>query len=353
MTTQGISKIVFDVTPARRGAATGIGRVTESLVQAIEAALARDPSTKKIATEHFARGGAGVLLTRWLGERGALFHAFEHRLDPLLRSPKILSIHDCWTLWPNEWQSPAFQQKQSVLQATALRRADWIVAPTEHVRREALRFDARLEKKMSVIPWAVPTDSFQPRNLREAAGLEKLWQSGRPFVLHVSTVEARKNQLELFRAMKRLLPEVQFVFVGQAQGYGAADAAAALAELKTCEGFYFFESLDRHSLRRCYERTSLFVHPSRDEGFGLPLLEAMESGAPLLLSSIPTFREIAGETASYFDPSLKAKDLAEGIGSWLKLSRGPGSNEAARALAEKYSWQRSAAAYLELYARFF
>lgn len=352
MSSRRISKICFDVTPARRGAATGIGRVTESLVQAIEAALKRDATMKSLHTEHFTRSGAGVLLTRWLGEGGALFHAFEHRLDPLLRSPKVLSIHDCWTLWPNEWQAPAFQKKQALLQAKALERADWIVAPTEHVRSEALRFDAGLEKKMSVIPWAVPTDTFQPRNLREASGLEKLWQSARPFVLHVSTIEARKNQLELFRAMARLLPEVQFVFIGHAQGYGSSEAAAALADLKTREGFFCFESLDRHSLRRCYERTSLFVHPSRDEGFGLPLLEAMEVGAPLLLSSIPTFKEIAGETASYFDPSLKAKDLADGIASWLKLSRGPATNEAARSMAEKYSWETSAAAYLKIYARF-
>lgn len=163
------------------------------------------------------------------------------------------------------------------------------------------------------------------------------------YVLAVGTLEPRKNLVTLLRAWALLDPEVRrrhpLVVVGSA-GWGAQQPPTDVPA-DVLAGVTFTGYVEDADLPGVYAGADLFVFPSRYEGFGLPLLEAMASGVPAVASDIPPFHEIGADLVDYADPEDPA-DFARAVTARLG-DADPGRTEQARARARAWTWERSGA----------
>jgi glycosyltransferase involved in cell wall biosynthesis len=168
-------------------------------------------------------------------------------------------------------------------------------------------------------------------------------QLGAPYVLAVGTLEPRKNLPRLIEAFAGLDGPHELVLVGAA-GWDTAETDAAIAG---AEHVRRLGHVSDEELRALYRGAALFAYPSLYEGFGLPVLEAMAAGAPVLTSNLSSLPEVGGDAAFYCDPR-DVSSIREGLARGL--AEGPARVAAGRAHAAAFSWDRHAAQTLAVLA---
>ncbi len=348
MATSTNPRIQLDLTPWVRAPHSGIGRTARRTFEAVREALA--PSgieigsvsrTSRIPPHHHHEVRRIGLLERGLGSRQTLHHAFEHRLAPLKRSTRLLSIHDLWTLREgNAYQSRKFQQAQAPTLRKAIERADWITTPLPSVLDELHRLFPDTASRSSAIPWASTLDAATaPQPISQIDG------SGRPFILTVAVVENRKNLPLLARALAGITG-LDWLVLGKV-GFGGEECLKQMrAEVP---GLIHLSDLTEGELVWAYQHAAALVLPSFEEGFGLPVLEAAQFGTPLVLSRIPAFTDITERAspscALFFDSEHGLREILHEIAGDPGSPLLPGSLH----LAPHYSWQSTASRFIELY----
>ncbi|HSP56073.1 MAG TPA: glycosyltransferase family 1 protein, partial [Dehalococcoidia bacterium] len=195
-------------------------------------------------------------------------------------------------------------------------------------------------------------------------GIDQSWREGSeepgpdfqlpdgPYVLFGGSFEPRKNLSRLLRAFDQACRDglsnrlVMIVDAGSAH----ADPVMDLARSLPCAGrLTFLSGLDEPSIRAVYRSADAFVFPTLSEGFGLPPLQALACGVPVIASDIPVMREVLGDAASYFDP-YSVEQMAHALASVTgdaSLRRGLAAAGPARASA--VSWEAAGRATLEVY----
>lgn len=197
---------------------------------------------------------------------------------------------------------------------------------------------------------------------QEAARRLRTWRrrlglTDAPYVLCVGTVEPRKNGERLIRAFEQVvvergaaLPPVHLVFAGR-RGWRSGRVYAAAAGSAVAERIHFTGYLDDEDLAALYSDALFVTCPSLYEGFGLPILEAMCAGVPVLTSTISSLPEAAGDAAVLVDPTSVAA-IADGLRRLLadeRLRRALA--EQGRRRAAEFSWEDSARRLLDTYQR--
>ena len=218
-----------------------------------------------------------------------------------------------------------------------------VVCPSEATRRDCLEFGFD-EARLRVVPWAVrpapPVSAEQVESVRSRHGLR------RPYVLFVGTIEPRKNLPALLRAFADLTDlDVDLVLVGPS-GWNEdlAPAAARLGERCKQLGF-----VSRGDLEVLMAGAAAFCYPSLREGFGLPVLEAMAHGTPVVTSRGTSTEEVAGDAAVLVDPFDPAS-IGEGLRRVLTDGElAAGLRVAGVARAAELSWERTADGYVQIY----
>ena len=345
-------RVGLDATPLL-GARTGIGRYTQQLL----AALAEGPD-ELVATAFTLRGRGGLwappgvevrarpLPARGLQEAwaraelppvewltGALdvFHATNFVLPPLRRARGVVTVHDLAFLRMTETVSTASARYRALV-PRSIRRASVVVTPSEAVAaqvRDAYDPDVPVVAvPHGVAPeWATagpPSDALRA-HLRLPSS----------YLLFVGTLEPRKD-LRTLLAAHALLPDAPPLVLVGPPGWGeAVDVRSAITP-----GY-----LDEDDLRAVVAGATALVLPSRDEGFGLPLLEALACGTPVVASDLPVLREVGAEHASYAavgDPEAFAAALAA-------VLHDPGDAAGRRAHAARFTWAASAEGHRAAY----
>jgi glycosyltransferase involved in cell wall biosynthesis len=171
-------------------------------------------------------------------------------------------------------------------------------------------------------------------------GERDAWTGSGDFVLSIGTLCPRKNQKRLIQAYASLRPLAKLVLVG-GRGWDDEEIVGLAAETTGVEwkGFQSTEAC-AELLRTC----RAFAWVSEEEGFGLPVLDALRVGAPVLASDIPTNREVAGDAATYCDP-LDVASIAKGLTAVLE--RGDFFRAAGLERADAFSWEKVAAQIVE------
>ncbi len=336
---------IIDLTPWVRAPGSGVGITAWHSFQAIHRL---DPSVQGACR---ARGGRFHWihpLERLMGRKATLYHSFEHRMPPLMKGTRLLSIHDLWTLREgNAWQSPEFQKRQAPLLAQAIRRADWITTPSRAVLRQLHERFPDTKIRSQCVPWG-PTVS----NEAIVAAESMVRPIERPYFLTVANFEARKNLPFLLEAL-RDLAGFDWVFAGR-PGHGSEEVLNQIREFaKTSKvGFHFLQELSPAELVNLYRHCEAVVLPSLDEGFGLPALEAAALGRPLVLSNIEPFREIAIEAALYFDPLHGSEALRAHL---LQLLEDPAQGRKlaiqASLRSQLFTWEKTGSSFVEIYRK--
>jgi glycosyltransferase involved in cell wall biosynthesis len=261
-------------------------------------------------------------------------HATTAATPPASRAPLVATVHDLAFL-----ASPGgFTRhgRRFLRRGTALarRHARVVVVPSEATAREC-RDAGFAADRIRVVPWGHDAAAASADDVARVRAVHRLPER---YVLFVGTVEPRKNLARLARAWRRSVgPDVALVLAGPAGwGEGAPTGAGILR-------VGFVPDADRDAL---YAGAAVVAYPSLREGFGLPVLEAMAQGAPVLTSSGTATAEVAGDAAALVDP-LDEAAMAEALAA---LVADPGDLGArARRRAAAFTWARCAEGYVAAY----
>lgn len=281
------------------------------------------------------------------GIKNDLVHFTMTQQPVLYFGKKITTIHDLTAAY---WRNPAknrliFWIKQRVYRWVVKRVAKHsarIIVPSNFVKHQLAQFARISPRKIHVINEAAD------KITAKAEPVGHLKRGG--FIMYVGRPQPHKNLerlVEAFAVVRQSHPGLKLVLAGKKDIlYERLQRDTARRGFK---GVVFAGFMSEGQLRWLYENTAVYVFPSLSEGFGLPALEAMVHGAPVVSSNASCSPEIYGGGALYFDP-LDTGDMAEKISLVLGNSRLANELTAAGAArARKYSWRKTAEQTLELY----
>jgi glycosyltransferase involved in cell wall biosynthesis len=351
---------------------TGVGHYTLELAQALARIAPEDrfelvsplPSLHRPespANLHITQARVGRLSRRFWWQVGLpryirrsqfrVFHGTNYNV-PLLKScPTVVTIHDLsLLLWPQTHDQHLARRARWRL-PIMVRRADAIIVPSESIKTEVCEHLGIDDSKITVIPEA-PRSTFWPVPVAETLAVRRRLNIGDDFILFVGTIEPRKNLLTLVRAFEVILrnnvAQTQLILVGN-EGWMTGDLHGYLGSAEVSERIRLVGYLADDDLRALYSSCRVFVYPSLYEGFGLPLLEAMACGAPVITSNVPAIRETIGDIAVLISPT----DVNELAHSIMRVLENPAEREqrstASKEHASKFSWEKAAAATLNVY----
>jgi glycosyltransferase involved in cell wall biosynthesis len=248
-------------------------------------------------------------------------------VPPAAEPPAAVTLHDLQhELQPRFFSRPERAWRRLAYQPS-LRRARFVIVPSEHVRETALERLGLAPERVRAIPHGVDHERFRPSAV-----------SREPFLLYPANRWPHKNHERLFEAfalLRRTQPELSLVLTGS--GHDRLPAPAGVE----ARGY-----VTREELADLYARAAALVFPSLYEGFGQPPLEAMASGCPAAASNVGALPEICGYAARMFDPT-SPEAISEAV---LDVLADPGPY-VARGLkrAAEFTWERSARAHEQVY----
>ncbi len=296
-------------------------------------------------------------------EQPDLFH-FTNALAPIATvQPFVLTIHDASLyLYPRYHPWKRLAAMRPVLSLVA-HRAAAVITPTEVARRDVIKALGLPAEQVHVVHEAPPdsfgrvTDRDRLETLRRSYGLPEA------FILFVGTLEPRKNLERLVRSVALLHTRGQklpLVLVGpigwhmgdgDGNGHGATHVSALVRELGLQDWVRHLGYVPTADLPGLYSLATVFAFPSLYEGFGLPVVEAMICGTPVLTSRDSAMAEVCGEAAELADPE-DVDALADGL---FRLATTPDRRhelrEAGYERSRRYSWGRAASETLGVYQR--
>ncbi|MGQ9598469.1 MAG: glycosyltransferase family 4 protein [Anaerolineae bacterium] len=281
-----------------------------------------------------------------------LFHATEHLLPPFQQIPTVLTVHDMiFKLFP-QYQKRLNYWYLNMTMPLYCRRADAIITVSECSKRDIVQAYGVDAAKITVIYEAASPEFMPlPRDVI-AEGRLRLGLPDR-FLLHVGTIEPRKNLIGLIEALQQLHDRGLIIplVVAGGKGWLYEEFFRRLETLPIRDNIRFLGYVSVNDLPLLYNAATALIMPSLYEGFGLPVLEGMACGTPVLCSNVSSLPEIAGEAACYFDP-CSSKDIAEAIQKvWLDAGLGEEMKEKGRSRASEFSWERAARETMSLYTR--
>jgi len=221
--------------------------------------------------------------------------------------------------------------------------ADAVICISKTTREDVIDYYGISADLAAVVPLAC-SSVFRPL---DETGLSARARVPEPFLLYVGARSHHKNFGELARAYSvwRRRGEVSLVAVGASW---SADEWTLLTDLGIAERVHLLANVRDDDLCRLYNRASAFVYPSLYEGFGIPLLEAMACGCPIVASRIPSTVEVAAECPLYFRLG-EAESLLFALDTAVAEGRSSARVHAGTRRAERYSWDETAMGTLEVY----
>ena len=228
------------------------------------------------------------LLAGPLGPRAAdLFHGLNQRLPRIPLRRAIATFHDLFVL-TGEYSTAEFRARFAAQARDAAQRSTAIIAVSAFTKNAVVSLLGVEAAKIRVVHHGVRDLPYSP------APREKV-------VLNVGAIQKRKNIARLVEAFETLEPDWRLVLAGSF-GYGSADILARIERSPARGRISILGYVSPAELARWYSRAMIFAFPSLDEGFGMPVLEAMAAGTPVVTSTGSALTEVAGDAAALVDP---------------------------------------------------
>ncbi len=370
-------KVAIDYTPAlkQRG---GIGRYTRGLVQAL-ASIDRDreylllasrdappddfpwpdnfrvkrlPVSERAATIVWQRLRLPIPIELFSGPVG-IYHSPNYVLPPIRRAFSIVTIHDLsfWKL--PEYAEPSLSKYLKAAVPRAVARANHILADSEATRRDIVELLEVPPEKVTVVYSGVEP-RFRPTPEAAERVRAKYRLGSERFILSLGTLEPRKNFDGLVRAFslaKQSGSIPHHLVIAGGKGWLYEGIFREVEASPYHEQIHMIGFVDEEDLPALYSASDLFAYPSHYEGFGLPPLESMACGTPVLAARNSSLPEVLGNAAIWVT-SESEEEIAEG------LVRALTDEELRRSLitaglrqAREFTWERGASQLLEVYRK--
>ncbi|MGH9396692.1 MAG: glycosyltransferase family 4 protein [Terriglobia bacterium] len=290
--------------------------------------------------------------TFWLPWRAELFHRLAQRPAPFRFHKEVVTILDVFPLAGRGYTSASFERKFSALLIKASERSDRIITPSQYTADELVRLVGVSTDKMRVIPLGVDLPAsaepgfdpiFDP--IRER---ERWVGKGNELVLVVGVIQTRKNTLGALRALERLPVNYRMVLVG-GDGYGSKPVHDYIHKAMLGDRVKVLGYVGSSEVANLYRSASALFFPSFEEGYGLPVLEAMAYGLPVVASGTSSLPEVGGDAALYVDPHDEG-DMAGKIRQAVEdLELRKQMIRKGMLHASEFTWRRVAEATLAVY----
>ncbi len=351
-------KIAIDVRTVQKQRA-GIGVYTQLLVEALSQVGSAEhfilvggpdtawdylPSGSHI-TPHTITGSP--LVWHWkaahLAKHVDVYHSPSSLFVPLLVPERsVLTVHDLVPFLMPEVSNAKTWWTHRLFGMT-VRRVSAIISDSRHTAQDVRRLFPRMTTSISTVHLAARPE-FKPSQLVREAVPD-------PYFLAVGTLEPRKNLPRLVRAYRSALiadPELPRLVIAGKLGWKNVEFERLMAAPELQGRVHLAGYVPDEELLRLFQGATAFVYPSLYEGFGLPVLEAMACGTPVITSACSSLPEIGGEAALYVDPT----DETALYSQLLKIRRPEVRQELSRLgleQASRFSWQEAARQTLALY----
>lgn len=267
----------------------------------------------------------------------------------------VVTIHDLGYEYLKEYHQ--FPQRLYLNKSTvfAAKKATHLIAVSESTKKDLMSKLGVEEEKITVIHEGVDHEIFKPQTEDQIRQVKKKYHLSADYLLFVGTIQPRKNLLRMIEAFNLLLRDSKYqklnlILVGK-EGWLSEEIYKAPIKLSLQDKIRFLNRVSTEDLPALYSGAKMFLFPSLYEGFGLPVLESMASGAPVITSSTSSLPEVAGKAAILINPE-ETNDLMLAIKSLLDS---PEKAEELRkkgfAQSRKFSWEKTAAQTLEVFER--
>ena len=280
-----------------------------------------------------------------------VFHGTNYEVPLWNRGRNVLTVHDLSVFLHRDKHEAHIGRRARRRLPIMIRAAARIITPTEAVKSEvAARFN--IDPGIIAVTPEAPREIFRPMSFSETTETRRRLKVEDDFILSVGTIEPRKNLLTLVRAFAELLRNTEHrpqLIIAGPKGWLTAEFDRAIAEADFGDRLRLIGYVGDDDLRSLYSSCKAFVYPSLYEGFGLPPLEAMACGAPVIASRIAAHVETFGAHAHLVEPTDEGA-LAKVIATLLenqnereRLSRS-GLERAAQ-----FSWEKTAKLTMKVY----
>jgi glycosyltransferase involved in cell wall biosynthesis len=262
-----------------------------------------------------------------LGPQSAdVFHGLNQRLPRVWRGRSVATFHDLFVM-TGEYSTSDFRARFTAQARQAASRADAIIAVSAFTKRQVVELLGVEPSRVHVIHHGVrplPYERVERENV----------------VLNVGAIQTRKNIARLVEAFETLDPSWRLVLAGSF-GYGAEAIRERIERSTARKRISVLRYVPAAELASWYARARIFAFPSFDEGFGMPLLEAMAAGVPIVTSNRSALPEVAGNAALLVDPA----DTDELSGALIRLAADRELRlelaRAGRARVREFSWEKA------------
>ena len=349
-------RVLLDASAGAREDLSGIGRYVHSLCRALSE-LEDGPqlvlgvrASKRSGRPHLPRlrGRAPDTrllqdhLDRFLLQGFDLFHGLDARITPVRRVPRMATLHDVFSLQHGDLARDHFRGKKLRRYREIADGATRILCVSEVTRRRYVEAFPQAAPRCVVVHHGV-SERFRPPTAEESARIRSEYGLPGPYLLFVGLLSTRKNVTVLIGAFEQIAaedPDLRLVLAG-ADSHGHESVRERRDRSPFRDRILTPGYVAAADLPALYGTAEAFVFPTRDEGFGLPILEALACGTPVVASDLEVLREVGGEHPSWAEVGSEV-DLARALHEALAASRDEASVTARQGWARRFRWEETA-----------
>ena len=301
-------------------------------------------------------GSPWPTVERYTGGPVDLFHATDFVMAPTKARRTIVTVHDLAFLHYPDASHPSLYRYLNVVVPRSIRKADHIIADSYHSARDVEEHFNVPTEQISVVQGAVDHSVFRPVTDCEflSSVRAKYDIDDRPFIFALSSLQPRKNfarLIEAYSLARQTSPIEHSLVIGGGKGWLYDEIFDKANELKLGNNVKFIGFVADEDLPALYSDADVFAYPSLYEGFGLPIIEALACGTPVLTADNSCLPEAGGPGALYVDAE-DTEDIAAGI---VRLCTDQSIrtqlSHAGQIHAGYFTWERSATQLLETYRK--
>jgi len=292
-------------------------------------------------------------MTWWTGPVDVV-HGLFHLLPPSRRARRVVTIHDLYGIrCPHMASSAHAYRSHLAMLRNAARRADAIITVSASTKEETIDLLEAPEERCHVIHWGISVDEFTgPLAPGALDALKQRCGIGRDYFLCLGTLEPRKNVPRLVQAygmLRERRRDCPLLVLGGGAGWQYEEVYKTIETLGLGDSVVCTGYLERPEVITLLRGAHACLYPSLYEGFGLPVLEAMAAGTPVLTSNTTSMPEVAGDTGLLVNP-LDIGSIMAGMESLVvDYDAARRRAVAAQARAREFTWARTASMHASLY----